>query len=79
MFVRVADDQAHAGQCGNLFGGALGVASCHYDLSVGILAADAANGFLFQPQFPTIARKEVKGVWKDMPIFANDLSALSWA
>jgi peptide/nickel transport system substrate-binding protein len=43
-----------------------------------ILAADAANGFLFQPQFPTVARKEVKGLWKDMPISANDLSALSW-
>ena len=43
-----------------------------------LLAADAANGFLFQPQFPTIARKEVKGLWKDMPIFCNDLSALSW-
>jgi peptide/nickel transport system substrate-binding protein len=43
-----------------------------------LLAADAANGFLFQPQFPTIAKKEVKGLWKDMPIFCNDLSALSW-
>jgi peptide/nickel transport system substrate-binding protein len=44
-----------------------------------MLAADAANGFLFQPQFPTIAKKGVKGLWKDMPIFANDLSALSWS
>lgn len=44
-----------------------------------ILATDAANGFLFQPQFPTVARKEVKGLWKDMPISANDLSAMSWA
>jgi peptide/nickel transport system substrate-binding protein len=44
-----------------------------------LLAADAANGFLFQPQFPTIAKKGVKGLWKDMPIFANDLSALSWS
>jgi peptide/nickel transport system substrate-binding protein len=43
-----------------------------------MLANDAVNGFLFQPQFPTVARKEVKGLWKDMPIFANDLSALSW-
>jgi peptide/nickel transport system substrate-binding protein len=43
-----------------------------------LLAADAANGFLFQPQFPTIAKKEVKGLWKDMPIFCNDLSSLSW-
>jgi peptide/nickel transport system substrate-binding protein len=44
-----------------------------------MLAADAANGFLYQPQFPTIAKKGVKGLWKDMPIFANDLSALSWS
>ncbi|MDB5875225.1 MAG: transporter substrate-binding protein [Ramlibacter sp.] len=44
-----------------------------------LLATDAANGFLYQPQFPTIARKEVKGLWKDMPIFANDLAALSWS
>ena len=44
-----------------------------------LLATDAANGFLFQPQFPTIAKKGVKGLWKEMPIFANDLSALSWS
>ena len=43
-----------------------------------LLATDAANGFLFQPQFPTIAKKNVKGLWKELPIFANDLSALSW-
>src|SRR4051812_16648264 len=42
-------------------------------------ARDAANGFMFQPQFPTVARKEVKGLWKDMPIFCNDLASLSWA
>jgi peptide/nickel transport system substrate-binding protein len=44
-----------------------------------LLANDAANGFLFQPQWPTVAKKGVKGLWKDMPIFANDLSALSWS
>ncbi len=44
-----------------------------------LLANDAANGFLYQPQFPTIARKGIKGLWKDMPIFVNDLSALSWS
>ena len=43
-----------------------------------MLANDAANGFMYQPQFPTVARKGIKGLWKDMPIFANDLSALSW-
>lgn len=44
-----------------------------------LLAEDAANGFLYQPQFPVIARKELKGLWKDMPIFCNDLAAISWA
>ena len=44
-----------------------------------LLATDAANGYLYQPQFPTIAKKNVKGLWKELPIFANDLSALSWA
>jgi peptide/nickel transport system substrate-binding protein len=44
-----------------------------------LLATDAANGFLYQPQFPTIAKKGVKGIWKENPIFVNDLSALSWS
>jgi peptide/nickel transport system substrate-binding protein len=44
-----------------------------------MLAVDAACGFLYQPQFPTIAKKGVKGLWKDMPIFVNDLSTLSWS
>ena len=43
-----------------------------------LLAADAANGFLFQPQWPVVAKKGVKGLWTQMPIFVNDLSALSW-
>ncbi|MEP6790023.1 MAG: ABC transporter substrate-binding protein [Ramlibacter sp.] len=43
-----------------------------------ILATDAANGFLYQPQFPTIAKKKLKGLWPQMPILCNDLSALSW-
>jgi peptide/nickel transport system substrate-binding protein len=43
-----------------------------------LLAQDAANGFMYQPQFPTVAKKEVRGLWKDMPIFCNDLAAISW-
>ncbi|MBS0452186.1 MAG: ABC transporter substrate-binding protein [Proteobacteria bacterium] len=43
-----------------------------------ILAQDAANGFLYQPQFPTVAKKGVKGLWTAMPIFCNDLSTMSW-
>jgi hypothetical protein len=26
-----------------------------------------------------VANKNVRGLWKDMPVFVNDLSALSWA
>ena len=44
-----------------------------------MLADDAANVFLFQPQWITIAHKNVRGLWRDMPVFVNDLSALSWA
>ena len=44
-----------------------------------LLADDAANVFLFQPQWITIAHKNVRGLWRDMPVFVNDLSALSWA
>lgn len=44
-----------------------------------LLANDAANAYLYQPQFITIANKRVQGLWKDMPIFVNDLSALSWS
>ncbi len=43
-----------------------------------MLANDAVNGFLFAPQLPTVANKNLKGLWKDVPIFANDLSVLSW-
>jgi peptide/nickel transport system substrate-binding protein len=43
------------------------------------VADDAVHGYLYQPQWvPTVANKNVKGLWKDMPIFVNDLSALSW-
>jgi peptide/nickel transport system substrate-binding protein len=44
-----------------------------------LLATDAANGFLYQPQFPSVAKKGVKGLWKESPIFVNDLAALSWS
>ncbi len=43
-----------------------------------MLANDAVNAFLYQPQLPTVAIKNLKGLWKDMPTFANDLSLLSW-
>ena len=36
------------------------------------------NAYLYQPQWITLANKNLKGLWKDMPVFVNDLSALSW-
>ncbi len=44
-----------------------------------LLADDAVHGFLYQPQWITVAHKGIKGLWKDMPIFVNDLSVMSWA
>jgi peptide/nickel transport system substrate-binding protein len=44
-----------------------------------LLAEDCVHAFLYQPQWVTVASKNVKGLWKDFPIFVNDLSALSLA
>jgi peptide/nickel transport system substrate-binding protein len=44
-----------------------------------LLAEDAANVFLFQPQFITVASRNLRGLWKDTPIFVNDIAALYWA
>ncbi len=43
-----------------------------------MLANESVHAFLYQPQWITLANKNIKGLWKDMPIFVNDLSALSW-
>lgn len=44
-----------------------------------LLADDAVNAYLYQPQWVTVANRNINGLWKDMPIFCNDLSSLSWA
>ncbi|NPC57650.1 ABC transporter substrate-binding protein [Caenimonas soli] len=44
-----------------------------------LLAEDSVHAFLYQPQWVTVANKNLRGLWKDMPIFVNDVSALSWA
>ena len=44
-----------------------------------LLAEDCVHAFLYQPQWVTVANKNLRGLWKDMPVFVNDLSALSWA
>ena len=44
-----------------------------------MLADDAVLAWLYAPQWVTVANKRVHGLWKDFPIFVNDLSALSWS
>ncbi|UXH78700.1 ABC transporter substrate-binding protein [Roseateles amylovorans] len=44
-----------------------------------LVAQDAVAGFLYQPQWITVARANLRGLWTRTPLFANDLSALSWA
>ncbi len=41
-------------------------------------AADAVNAYLFQLPNVTVANADLQGLWKNAPIFVNDLSALSW-
>ena len=42
------------------------------------LAADAVNAWIFTPQLSTVARKGLKGLWMNYPIFAHDIAAMSW-
>jgi peptide/nickel transport system substrate-binding protein len=42
------------------------------------LADHCVNVFLFQLPNVVVSDANLKGVWKNSPIFANDLSALSW-
>jgi len=43
-----------------------------------LVANDAVAAFLYQPQWITVARAGLQGLWTRTPLFANDLSALSW-
>ena len=42
------------------------------------LADDAVNVYLFNPAQVVVARKGLRGLWNNSPIFANDLAALNW-
>ena len=42
------------------------------------LASDAANAWIFTPQLSTVARKGLKGLWMNYPLFVHDLAAMSW-
>ncbi|MES2610318.1 MAG: ABC transporter substrate-binding protein [Pseudomonadota bacterium] len=44
-----------------------------------LLAQDSVHAFLYSNQWITVANKNLKGLWKDMPVFVNDISVLSWA
>ena len=43
-----------------------------------MVAEEAVHAYLYQPTWITVANARLKGLWKDIPLFANDLSALSW-
>ncbi len=44
-----------------------------------LVASDAVSAYLYQPQWITVGSSKLRGIWKDMPVFVNDLSALSWS
>jgi peptide/nickel transport system substrate-binding protein len=43
-----------------------------------LVADDTVAAYLYQPTWITIANAKLAGIWKDMPIFANDLAGLHW-
>jgi len=43
-----------------------------------LVATDAVAAYLYQPTFITVANARLKGLWKDVPVFVNDLAAISW-
>jgi peptide/nickel transport system substrate-binding protein len=43
-----------------------------------LVADDAVAAYLYQPTWITVGKAGLKGIWKDAPILANDLAALSW-
>ena len=42
------------------------------------LANDAVNAWIFAPQVATVARKGLRGVWMNYPIFVHDVAAMWW-
>jgi peptide/nickel transport system substrate-binding protein len=42
------------------------------------IAEDCVNAFLFQLPNVTVASAQLQGLWKNAPIFVNDLSEMSW-
>ena len=42
------------------------------------IAEDSVNAFLFQLPNAVVANAKLSGLWKNAPIFVNDLAAMSW-
>ncbi|MFC6657708.1 ABC transporter substrate-binding protein [Roseibium salinum] len=43
-----------------------------------MISKDYVNGYLFQLAFPTVANAKIKGLWKNQPTQATDLTAVHW-
>jgi len=43
-----------------------------------MISEDYVNGYLFQLATPTVAKAGIKGLWKDAPTQATDLTGVSW-
>jgi peptide/nickel transport system substrate-binding protein len=43
-----------------------------------LVAEEAVAAYLYQPTLITVGNARLKGLWKDVPVFANDLAAISW-
>jgi peptide/nickel transport system substrate-binding protein len=43
-----------------------------------MIAKDAVNVFLFNASNTAVYRKGLQGLWSSSPVFANDMSAVSW-
>jgi peptide/nickel transport system substrate-binding protein len=43
-----------------------------------LVAREVVSVYLYQPTWLTVANARLLGLWKDMPLLANDLAALRW-
>ena len=43
-----------------------------------LVAEDVVSVYLYQPTWITVADARLQGLWKDVPLFANDVAALRW-
>ena len=43
------------------------------------LAEDAVNAFIWNPAQVAVFKKGLRGIWNSSPIFANDMSTVTWA